>query len=377
MDFANMTNLQINWFYLLSPSGAKIDCTIATDNNTYIELTPTAPLTVGVTYTPDVSGRVRQADGTMAAIAPGTWTFTVQSLSGSELLNIDFSSLAAVTTERVFTTDEVVTLYESPYLYSSAELPGNNQYFKLSPDPIGSGGGNMQKTHFPIDFGGTNTIFDWLNKALSETELYIAFDLILSAGYKQPPGNHVLAFLTQNFEAKSTISSPAGQMACAFQLCGGGSWIITPPGRQVDVDCNPGVYFYNAAYSQRYFYSTTTPDYNSIQYGAGRNSGLTQINLSPAIKYRIKMRAKVNTSGSVAAPATANGICQLWVDNVLTVSKTNMLWRDMDTADSTLVWNRIQLMNHIGGDANVVGWHTVQAQDQFMDRIIVDTSEVF
>ena len=76
MEFCSMTGLELNYFQLLNPNG-QIYTDVTVDSGEYwATLTPNIPLVDGVSYTVQADGRINDG-GTVKAIAPGTWGFTI------------------------------------------------------------------------------------------------------------------------------------------------------------------------------------------------------------------------------------------------------------------------------------------------------------
>ena len=331
MDFCSMTGLQLNYFNLLNPDGSIFTDIVLDSGASWATLTPNTYLADGVTYTVEADGRIDDG-GTIKAIAPGTWSFTVANPSTQYLYEEDFGG-TGYSIPHVLTQNECTSQFGWGYATNA-----NSGNLTLVADPSGGGRGPVLKIDFYEGNWGlnkTNSGFTPRNTGFQgsiwshagKDELYFAYDMFV-------PNSFIYNFSMKNtrmqgglFQSNNDHVTNGGK----YCECGMGWWGENPSstairqtygcGSQTNVDGDLSVYKYHVDDFQ-------DNDNSGVPYDKG-------------LWTTIEMHVKINTV------SVADGEYHVWKNGVPIQSRTNVQWRN--SVDPTMQWDLVSMVFYEGG----------------------------
>jgi len=348
MEFCSMTGLELNYFRLLNPNG-QIYTDVTVDSGEYwATLTPNIPLVDGVTYTVQADGRINDG-GTVKAIAPGTWGFTIATPVTDYLYQQDFNG-TGYSIPHTLTQNQCQVLFNSTYCRNASE--GS---IHLAEDP--SGGGrtpvlkvDLKEGEYGLNNGnGMQSEVHWVPRSDSswpdnQEEIYFSFDIYF-------PDSFIYNFSTKIMKVQTTPRETDESYEGNYARLGV-DWMGNNSFTQ-DVIGSTYAQFDGQIASYEYWAQRTS---FQKRLSAGFQKGVWQT---------VECHGLMNTPRSAS-----NGISHYYLNGQLIETHSNVQW--VDRADKA--WSYCMLSIYSGGGSDQ--WRQPQNQSVYLDNLIISTNPI-
>jgi len=354
-----MTGLELNYFRIINPNGTIFTDVTLDVGEYWATLTPTTSISLvdGITYSVVADGRIND-NGTVKAIAAGTWAFTIAVPSTDYLYEESFNG-TPYTIPHVLTQNQCISQFG--WLNANTANEGNAT---LVDDPNGSGRGTVLKIDFyEGNYAKNKTAPGYiphvtgLSAAIwahaGKDELYFSYDI------------YVPSTFVYNFTMKNTRMQGGDFQANNDHVANGGKYCECGMGFEGE---NPLSTAFREEYgcSQR---TTIDGELSVYQYYATdfQHFTPTGIPYTKGAWNTIEMYVKINT------PHTAsNGEFKVWKNGSLIVSRDNRQWRN--SVDPTMQWDKVSLLFYEGGAKAC--WAAPQNQSLYVDNLIISENRI-
>jgi len=374
IDLTGMSELEINDFRMLEPNTSRRENTSYTVNGMVATLDP-GFMTEGIFYNVEIDARVRDTDGVVKTISFTTdpWRFKT-AVATAALFEQDFSSTTPLASgvARDIPLSEAITLFDAPYLATSSNTSPTftDGRAQLVGDPFNEGNGRGNVIQFnqyqgAVGWFGTCNFMNPSGFGAYD-ELWFSFDIGLPLNFECNRQNHTVVLRAFNFNPDQSPQG-SGEFACFMDLHGNNPGVSSPLGK---IDNHVVIYFYHQTCNQRWWFSRfDDPDFTNIACEPccqNPKPGAVYAGLQKGRFHHMLIHVAKNTVGTT--DATANGVCEFFMDGRPIVQKYNVPWTNPASPKD---WEAVGF-DHYSSTSDPI------PQDQviYYDRLRVSNTEI-